>query len=210
MKQNHRDQMICFFTSGRRNNADKQDPNYMYDVLDKEFAAVLDRIGLEARDSESKKHEVTLHSFRRYVYSTIEKLGNIEFANCMIGHANSTYWRVTQGERLETFKKFEPYLTYLSYEELEAQGTDAKSEIESLKEQLKSQGEQLEMITKSMNSFLKSEEKIGKQLPAEIIAHVLNSSFEGRDPKRPLSEWRKEREALDRKYGITEKTAKEE
>src|SRR6266487_2952562 len=104
-----------FFSSGRRDNADEQDPNHMYDVLSKEFGQVLDRIGLEARDSESKRHEITLHSFRRFVYSTIEKLGNIEFANYQIGHANSTYWRVTPEERLETFNMFRDYLTYLDY-----------------------------------------------------------------------------------------------
>jgi integrase len=138
-----------FFSSGRRDNADKQDPNYMYDVLEKEFGAVLDRIGLDARDSESKRHEITLHSFRRWVYTTIEKLGNIEFANYMIGHANSTYWRETAEDRVKAFKKFEPYLTYLSYEELEAKGADVETQLQEKEDRISNLEKQLKEIQES-------------------------------------------------------------
>ncbi|MGB7954220.1 MAG: tyrosine-type recombinase/integrase [Candidatus Nitrosopolaris sp.] len=137
-----------FFSSGRRDT--EQDPDYLYDVLSKEFGQVLDRIGLDARDSESKRHEITLHSFRRWVYTTIEKLGDIEFANYMIGHANSTYWRETPEDRVKAFKKFEPYLTYLSYEELVAKGADIETKLEQKDKELQSVKDQLAELSKKL------------------------------------------------------------
>jgi integrase len=125
-----------FFSSGRKDNV--SDAGYLYDQLSKDFGKVLDRIGLDARDQDSKRHEITLHSFRRWVYTTIEKLGDIEFANYMIGHANSTYWRETPEDRLKAFKKFEPYLTYLSYEELEAHGADVTTKLEQKDKEMES------------------------------------------------------------------------
>ena len=128
----------------------ERDPDYLYDVLSKEFGQVLDRIGLDARDSESKRHEITLHSFRRWVYTTIEKLGDIEFANYMIGHANSTYWRETPEDRVKAFKKFEPYLTSLSYEELVAKGADIETKLEQKDKELQSVKELVAELSKKL------------------------------------------------------------
>jgi integrase len=118
-----------FFSTGRTNNADEQGPDYMYHVLAREFSPVLDRIGLSDRNTENKRHEITLHSFRRFVYSTISDLGFADFANFQIGHSGSTYWRKTDEEKLEKFHKVEPYLTYLDYSELEAKGADIETKL---------------------------------------------------------------------------------
>jgi integrase len=139
-----------FFSSGRRDATVEENPNYLYDVLSKEFGQVLDRIGLSDRNAESKRHEITLHSFRRFVYSTMEKLGNIEFANYQIGHANSTYWRVTPEERLETFKKFESYLTYLDYSKLEAKGADVETKLDEKDQQMAAMQKQIDDLSKAL------------------------------------------------------------
>lgn len=146
-----------FFSTGRKDDANN--PEYLYDQLSKEFGQVLDRIGLDARNTESKRHEITLHSFRRFVYTTIQKLGDIEFANYMIGHANSTYWRVPLEERLPTFKKFEPYLTYLSYKELEAKGADVETKLQEKDDRIHTLEEKLNKLTEIVGRLAKIDEK---------------------------------------------------
>jgi hypothetical protein len=71
-------------------------------------------------DRESNQPElrkITLHSFRRYVYSTIADLGFSDYANFFIGHAGSTCYRRSEKEKVDIFNKIEPYLTFLDYEE---------------------------------------------------------------------------------------------
>jgi integrase len=155
-----------FFSTGRINNADEQDPNYMYHVLSREFSKVLDRIGFSDRNEESKRHEITLHSFRRFVYSTITDLGYHDFANSFIGHAGSTYWRKTDSQKLELFKKIEPYLTYLDYSELEAKGADVQTklsesqqELLDVKKQLKEMQEQQQEQQKILEEFRPENQK---------------------------------------------------
>jgi len=197
-----------FFSTGRIDATDEQDPNYMYHVLAREFSAVLDRIGLSDRNVASKRHEVTLHSFRRFVYTTITNLGHHDFADFFIGHSGSTYHRPSEEKILELLKKVEPYLTYLDYSKLEARGADVDTklekkdtEIQELREQMKTMQEQVSSLIKG----LRPPSHEGPDLPLEIAAHAFDPSFQGRDPKRPMSEWQKEREALDRKYGRDEK-----
>jgi integrase len=143
-----------FFSTGRINNADEQDPDYMYHVLAREFSTALDRIGLSDRNTESKRHEITLHSFRRFVYSTITDLGFHDFANFFIGHAGSTYWRKTESEKLDLFRKVEPYLTYLDYSELEAKGADVETKLDE-------KDQQIATLQKQMNDMAKALLKAG-------------------------------------------------
>jgi integrase len=141
-----------FFSSGRRKDAG-QDPNYLYDILAAEFSKVLDRIGFNDRDTKSGRHEITLHSFRRFVYSTIENLGMIEFANYFIGHANSTYWRRTQEEKREAFAKVEPFLTYIDYYSLEAKGVDTDTQLQQKEERIQNLEKQVAEMRQSLQEI---------------------------------------------------------
>jgi hypothetical protein len=71
---------------------------------------------------------------RRYVKSTISDLGYYDYSEWYIGHSGSTYYRKSEREKVDLFKKIEPYLTFLDYEELERKGADIQSKIEELKE----------------------------------------------------------------------------
>jgi integrase len=52
------------------------------------FAKTLDRMGKGAReDDNEKRREITLHSFRRYVKTTISDLGYQDFSEYFIGHS---------------------------------------------------------------------------------------------------------------------------
>jgi hypothetical protein len=73
-----------------------------------------------------------LHSFRRFVKSTISDLGYSDYSEWFIGHSVSTYYRKKESEKVDIFRKIEPYLTFLNIYELERQGADIQSKIEEL------------------------------------------------------------------------------
>jgi hypothetical protein len=87
-------------------------------------------IGFEARNEDNRRRKFTFHSFRRFVKSTISDLGYQHYSEWFIGHSGSTYYRKTEAEKLEIFKKVEPYLTYLDYSTLEAQGVDTQTQLQ--------------------------------------------------------------------------------
>jgi hypothetical protein len=86
-----------------------------------------------AREDGNERHrQITLHSFRRFVKSTISDLGYGDYSEWFIGHSGSTYWRKKDSEKAELFPKIEPYLTFLNFHQLERQGADIQSKIEEL------------------------------------------------------------------------------
>jgi integrase/recombinase XerD len=110
-------------------------PNYLYMNLRGLFANTLDRTGKGTReDGNEKRREITLHSFRRFVKTTISDLGYQDFSEYFIGHSGSTYWTKKEPEKAEIFRKIEPYLTFLNVHQLERQGADIQSKIEELEE----------------------------------------------------------------------------
>ena len=99
------------------------------------FAKTLDRIGMGNReDGNEIRREITLHSFRRFVKTTISDLGYSDYSEWFIGHSGSTYWRKKDNEKGEIFKKIEPYLTFLNIQQLNRQGADLENKIEELQD----------------------------------------------------------------------------
>ena len=112
-------------------------PNYLwlYNDLLKSFQMTLDRIGKGAReDGNEQRRQITLHSFRRFVKTTISDLGYADYSEYFIGHSVSTYWRKKDSEKAEIFHKIEPYLTFLNIHQLERQGADIQTKVEELEE----------------------------------------------------------------------------
>jgi integrase len=107
----------------------------LYQDMDRSFAKTLDRMGKGAReDSNGRRRQITLHSFRRYVKTTISDLGYADYSDYFIGHSGSTYWRKKDSEKAELFRKIEPYLTFLNIHQLERQGADIQTKVEELEE----------------------------------------------------------------------------
>lgn len=97
------------------------------------FERTLDRMGKgEREDGNERRRQITLHSFRRFVKTTISDLGYQDFSEFIIGHSGSTYWRKKDSEKAELFKKIEPYITYLNIHQLERQGADIETKIDEL------------------------------------------------------------------------------
>ena len=103
----------------------------LYTQMDGDFARTLDRIGFGNReDGNESRREITFHSFRRFVKTTISDLGYQDFSEWFIGHAGSTYWRKKDSEKAELFRKIEPYLTFLDVTGLESKGADMQTKTE--------------------------------------------------------------------------------
>jgi integrase len=127
-------------------SASGPNPNNIYVDLRTSFSNTLDRIGMGAKEEfnnnnnnihSDKRHRgrrrITLHSFRRYVKSTISDLGYGDFSEYYIGHSSvSTYYRKTDKEKIELFRKIEPHLTFLDYPTLERKGADVDAKVENL------------------------------------------------------------------------------
>ena len=117
-------------------------PVSLYVEFRTSFAKTLDRMGKGAReDGNERRREITLHSFRRFVKTTISDLGYQDFSEYFIGHSGSTYWTKKESEKAEIFRKIESYLTFLNVHELERQDADIQSRIEELEELNQSFGE---------------------------------------------------------------------
>jgi integrase len=103
----------------------------LYIHMNQDFAHTLDRIGFGNReDGNESRREITFHSFRRFVKTTISDLGYQDFSEWFIGHAGSTYWRKKDSEKAELFRKIEPYLTFLDITGLESKGADMETKTE--------------------------------------------------------------------------------
>jgi integrase len=117
------------------NQTDNTKPELLYYNLAYIFSNTLDRIGMGDREDENqRRRKITLHSFRRFVKTTISDLGFSDYSEWFIGHSGSTYWGKKDNEKAEIFQKIEPYLTFLNIQQLKRQGADLETKIEELQD----------------------------------------------------------------------------
>src|SRR5215472_12570760 len=84
-----------------------------FSVKELKTSKTLDRMGKgEREDGNEGRRQITLHSFRRFVKTTISDLGYSDFSERFIGHSGSSYWTKKDSEKAEIFRKIEPYLTF--------------------------------------------------------------------------------------------------
>jgi hypothetical protein len=138
-------------------------PISLYADLVKSFAKTLDRMNKGAReDGNERRRQITLHSFRRFVKSTISDLGYGDYSEWFIGHSGSTYWRKKDSEKGELFSKIEPYITFLNIHQLERQGADIQSKVEELE---------------NVNSSLRERDKVKDDAIAHLSDQLLAISI---------------------------------
>ena len=101
----------------------------------KPFQVTIDLNGKGAReDGNGRRRQITFHSFRRFVKTTISDLGYADCSEYFIGHSGYTYWRKKDSEKAEIFCKIETYLTSLNVHQLERQGADIQTKVEELEQ----------------------------------------------------------------------------
>jgi hypothetical protein len=121
----------------------------------------IDRIGIGTReDGNERRRQITLHSFRRFVKTTISDLGYADYSEYFIGNSGSTYWRKKDSEK-ELFRKIEQYLTFLNVHHLERQGADIQTKVEELEE---------------LNQSLRQRDKVKDDAIAQISDQLVSLS----------------------------------
>jgi integrase len=135
-------------------------PSFLYQDFCRCFASTLDRSGKGNReDGNQRRRQITLHSFRRFVKTTISDLGYADFSEWFIGHSGSTYWTKKDSEKAEIFGKIEPYLTFLNLPQLERQGADIQTKVE-----------ELEMVNQSLRNRDKLKDDAIAQLSDQLMS----------------------------------------
>ena len=84
---------------------EKPVPSMIYYDLARSFGKTLDRMGRGIREKgNERRSQITLHSFRRFVRTTISDLGYADYSEYFIGYSGSIYWRKKDSEKAEIFR----------------------------------------------------------------------------------------------------------
>lgn len=99
-------------------------PLTIYNKLVQQFHNLLDTTDFGQRKDGMQRRQITFHSFRRYVKTTIsDSLAGSDYSEWFLGHSKSTYYVSKPEVRAEIYKtKVMKYLTFLEYSMLEATG----------------------------------------------------------------------------------------
>ncbi len=92
--------------------AKNQSPRYAV----RNEAQVFDRLRNRLKFNEiyeSKRHTITLHSFRSYFFTKANKKHGTDYANALVGHTGylAQYYRLTDSEKARMYLELEPELT---------------------------------------------------------------------------------------------------
>jgi integrase len=159
-----KDTNLVFASSfdGDSSNAKDEDVDHLYVTLLLMFQKTIDQLKIGYEDTSRRRRKITLHSFRRFVKSTISDMGYSDYSEWFIGHAGSTYYRKSDKEKYQLFKdKIEPYLTFLDQHGLEIRTADLQSRLEAMEKEnteLKGRFDKLEPF---MSDIQKIRQRIG-------------------------------------------------
>jgi integrase len=130
-----------FFTydGGSYNNRNERSKNKdehnkvanIYTALVIDFNKLVNQLRFGYENSTKRRHIFTLHSFRRFVKSTVSDIISSDYSEWFIGHIGSTYYRRSDKDKFDLFKKLEPYLTFLDQRGLEHKQMDLQSRMDA-------------------------------------------------------------------------------
>jgi integrase len=145
-------------------------PITIYNRILEQFEKLQKVAGKDQRKENSKRREITLHSFRRANYSIISENCSSDFANWFLGHHHSTYWTHKESERREIYRtKCMPFLTV--YQETRDNTIEAT---------LKEKDRTIKLLTNRM-ADIEHNQKIMQNLlrDPELLRKKLNQSRKG-------------------------------
>jgi integrase len=125
----------------------KVTPRSIYVKLLLQFHTVLDAVDFgQRKDNLSHRRKITLHSFRRFVKTTIaDTLAGSDYSEWFLGHTKSTYYVSKPAVRSEIYRtRCMKYLTFLEYSTLEATGKTNEARINELEKEKQIMGQKYE------------------------------------------------------------------
>ena len=130
----------------------------LYTRLNIDFMELLKKVGMDTRKESGlihrKRHEITLHSFRRFTYSIIEDQVNTGFAEYILGHSNTPYHNQKEDKITQVYlTKCMPALTILDYSAIEATGKNIQDRIDQKDAQIASLNNQVMKLTQKQDEL---------------------------------------------------------
>jgi hypothetical protein len=119
-------------------------PKSIYANLAQNFLDELKLRGLTDKQEGKFRHTITLYSFRRLAETVIEDNTSENFADYILGHKKSTYYRHKEAERRRLYReKCSEKLTFLTFQKAEEklqkedELTTLRNDVESLREMVR-------------------------------------------------------------------------
>jgi hypothetical protein len=130
-------------------------PKTIYDKLIHQFQTLLDEIGFGQRKDGMARRQITFHSFRRFVKTTISESplpAGSDYSEWFLGHTKSSYYVKKPEARAEIYKdKCVRYLTFLDYSTLEATGKTLEARIDEWEKEKQITGQKHEQEMKALH-----------------------------------------------------------
>ena len=122
-------------------------PQSIYLKLMFEFQRLLQVSGFSDRKEGMNRRKITLHSFRRFVKTTISDCAGKEYSEWFLGHAKSSYYVSKPQVRSSTYaEKCMKYLTFLDYTTLEVAEKRVEAQLAQKDQQLELMRDQLSLL----------------------------------------------------------------
>ena len=144
------------FASYFRDGDSEQSLSPMYNNLLNQFRRTLELLDMTSYENEinKRRRKITFHSFRRFAKSVISDLGFSDYSEWFIGHSGSTYYRRSDKDKFELFKRVEPYLSFLDISGLESRHADIQSQLDSMERENKELRQSQEEMRKQFKQVM--------------------------------------------------------
>ena len=130
------------------------DPEMIYIRLQNEFGKLLNVVRMGERKDNSNRRKITLHSFRRFVKTTLSDCVGKEYSEWYLGHAKSGYYVSKPEIRAATYaEKAMKYFTFLDYSSLEATGKNIESKLSEKEQEIQTLRQKDAMNTDAISAL---------------------------------------------------------
>lgn len=108
----------------------------LYMSAAKQFRITIDNLGIAYEDS-GKRRKVTLHTFRRFVFTQCERAVSRGYADYHVGRKIHEYIKRTPEQIAEDFASVEPYLTFLDTTAMDEKQKAITIELQTTRKELR-------------------------------------------------------------------------
>jgi integrase len=140
------------------------DPINIYRMLHRHFVELLAKVEKDKRRDGHQRREITFHLLRTYVYTTISNTGDTQYAEWMLSHSGSTYWKNKESDRRKKYLDIMPSLTFLDFPTVEAVGQDYLSKLREKEEEILHLHNEFYQLESAYEDSQKENEKFKSQV----------------------------------------------
>jgi len=117
--------------SGKAFVKNEQKPRALYIKVLQQFHRILKALKMDEKKDGMLRHKITIHSLRRFVYTTLCNCVDQGFAEEFLGHSGSVYHTMKDEQRRQIYvTKCMKYLTFLDYSDLEASSKSVEAKLD--------------------------------------------------------------------------------